>query len=144
LAPEVKKNLKKKASLSLYAVRLLCHAATVKASGNVDNGGLIGLEREDHRFGFRRAAIFRRHQAIKKPSRPGAASLAALGAQQRHQPDRFSFANPRSKNLSHSDTAYGFVFPINNIWRQSYGDGEEGEEEEEEEEERCRAFNHRC
>ena len=34
------------------AVRLLYHAATVKASGNVDNEGLIGREREDHRFGF--------------------------------------------------------------------------------------------
>jgi hypothetical protein len=37
------------------AVRLLYHAATVKASGNVDNKGLIGRAREDHRFGFRRA-----------------------------------------------------------------------------------------
>jgi len=39
------------------------HAATVKASGNVDNEGLIGRAREDHRFGFRRANIFRQYQA---------------------------------------------------------------------------------
>ena len=36
-------------------MRLLYHAASGK--------GHIGREREDHRFGFRRAAIFRRHQA---------------------------------------------------------------------------------
>jgi len=54
--------------------------------------GLIGLEREGHRFGFRRAAIFfRRHQADL------GLLLAALGAEQRHQPDPFSFANPRSQ-----------------------------------------------
>ena len=41
------------------AVRLLYDAATVKASGNVDNEGLI----EDHRFGLRRANIFRHYQA---------------------------------------------------------------------------------
>ena len=35
------------------AVRLLYHADTVKASGNVDNEGLIWRAREDHRFGFR-------------------------------------------------------------------------------------------
>jgi len=63
-------------------VRLLYHAASVK--------GLIGREREDHRFGFRRAAIFRRHQA-------DLGLLAALGAQQQHHPDRFSFAIPRSR-----------------------------------------------
>ena len=39
------------------AVRLPYHAATVKASGNVDNEGPIGCEQEDHRFGFRRATI---------------------------------------------------------------------------------------
>ena len=43
--------------------RLLYHGPTVKASGNVGNEGLIGREREDHRFGFRRTAIFRRYQA---------------------------------------------------------------------------------
>jgi hypothetical protein len=55
------------------AVRLLYHAATVKASGNVDNEGLIGRERDDPRFGFRRVAIFRRHRADLGPL------LAALG-----------------------------------------------------------------
>jgi len=73
------------------AVRLLYHAATVEASGNVDDEGLIGREREDHRFGFRRAAIFRRHQAELE------LLLAALGAQQWHLPDRFSFAIPSSR-----------------------------------------------
>ena len=43
-------------------MRLLYNAATVKASGNVDSEGLIGRAREDRRFGFRRANIFRRHQ----------------------------------------------------------------------------------
>jgi len=58
------------------AVRLLYHcAATVKASGDVDNEGLIERERVDHRFGFRRATIFRRHQAEL------GLLLAALGAQ---------------------------------------------------------------
>jgi hypothetical protein len=73
------------------AVRLLYHAATVKASGNVDNEGLIGREREDHRFGFRRANIFRRYQAEL------GLLLAALGAQQRHHPKHFSLAIPRSR-----------------------------------------------
>jgi hypothetical protein len=41
----------------------LLSCATVEASGNVGNEGLIGREREDHRFGFRRATIFRHHQA---------------------------------------------------------------------------------
>jgi len=49
-------------------VRLFYHGATLKASGNVDNEGLIGRDREDHRF-----------------------------AQQRHHPDRFSFANPKPR-----------------------------------------------
>ena len=73
------------------AVRLLYHAATVKASGNVDNEGLIGRAREDHRFGFRRANIFRQYQADL------GLVLAALGAQQRHHPKHFSFAIPRSR-----------------------------------------------
>ena len=42
------------------------------------NEGLTGREREDHRVGFRRATIFRRHQADL------GLLLAALGAQQRH------------------------------------------------------------
>jgi hypothetical protein len=42
-------------------VRLLYHAATVKASGNVDNEGLIRRAREEYRFGFRRANIFRHY-----------------------------------------------------------------------------------
>jgi hypothetical protein len=45
------------------AVRLLCHGAIVKASCNVDNGGLVGREPGNHPFGLRRAAIFSRHQA---------------------------------------------------------------------------------
>jgi hypothetical protein len=45
------------------AVRWLYHAATVKASGNVDNEGLIGRARKNHRFGLRRANIFRHYQA---------------------------------------------------------------------------------
>jgi len=49
------------------AVRLLYHAATVKVSGNVDNEGLIGRAREDHRFGFRKANIFRHYQADPCP-----------------------------------------------------------------------------
>jgi len=69
-------------------VRLLYHAATVKASGNVDNVGLIGRAREDHRFGFRRATIFRQYQADL------GLLLAATGAQQRHDPKHFSFAIP--------------------------------------------------
>ena len=72
-------------------MRLLYHAAAVKASGNVDNEGLIGRAREDHRFGFRRANIFRRYQADL------GLLLAALGAQQRHHPQHFSFAVPRSR-----------------------------------------------
>ena len=72
-------------------MRLLYHAATVKASGNVNNEGLIRREREERRFGFRRAGIFRRHQADL------GLLLAALGEQQRHQPDRFSVAFPRSQ-----------------------------------------------
>jgi len=32
-------------------------------NGNIDNEDLIGRAREDHRFGFRRANIFRRYQA---------------------------------------------------------------------------------
>ena len=47
--------------------------------------------REDHRFGFRRANIFRQYQADL------ALVLAALGAQQRHDPTHFSFAIPRSR-----------------------------------------------
>jgi len=66
-------------------VRLLYHAATVKAAGNVDNEGLIEREREDHRFGFRRAAIFQRHQAEL-------GLFLALGARQQHLQDRFFFA----------------------------------------------------
>jgi len=50
--------------------------------------GLIGREREDHRFGFRRATIFRHHQAEL------GLLLAALGAQQRRHPKHFSFAIP--------------------------------------------------
>jgi hypothetical protein len=73
------------------AVRLLYHAATVKGSGNVDNEGLIGRAREDHRFGCRRANIFRRYQAEL------GLLLAALGAQQRHPPKPFSFAIPKSR-----------------------------------------------
>jgi hypothetical protein len=73
------------------AVRLFYHAATVKASGNVDNEGLIGRAREDHRFGFRRVNIFRHYQADL------GLLLAALGAQQRHHPKHFSFAIPRSR-----------------------------------------------
>ena len=73
------------------AVRLLYHATAVKASGNVDNEGLIGRAREDHRFGFRRANIFRRYQADL------GLLLAALGAQQRHHPQHFSFVVPRSR-----------------------------------------------
>ena len=73
------------------AVRLLYHAATVKASGNVDNEGLIGRAREGHRFGFRRANIFRQYQADL------GRLLAAIGAQQRHDPKHFSFAIPRSR-----------------------------------------------
>jgi len=45
------------------ALRLLHHVAYVTASGNVDDEGLIGREREDHRFGSRRATILRRYQA---------------------------------------------------------------------------------
>jgi hypothetical protein len=45
------------------AAQARAHSATVKASGNVDNEGLTRWEREAHRFGFRRAAIFRRYQA---------------------------------------------------------------------------------
>jgi len=71
------------------AIRLFYHAARVKASGNVDHEGLSGRERDDHCFGFRRAAIFRRYQADLR------LLLAALGAQQRHHPDHFSFALPR-------------------------------------------------
>ena len=63
----------------------------VKASGNVDNEGLIGRAREDHRFGFRRANIFRQYQAEL------GLLLAAMGAQQRHNPKHFSFAIPRSR-----------------------------------------------
>ena len=44
-------------------VRLLYHVATIQASSNVDNEGLIGRGRQDHRFGLRRASIFRRLQA---------------------------------------------------------------------------------
>jgi hypothetical protein len=73
------------------AVRLLYHAATVKASGNVDNERLIGRAREDHWFGFRRANIFRRYQAEL------GLFLAALGVQQRRHPKHFSFAIPRSR-----------------------------------------------
>ena len=73
------------------AVRLLYHAATVKASGNVDNEGLIGRAREDHRFGFRRANIFRQYQADL------GLLLAAICAQQQHDPKHFSFAFPRSR-----------------------------------------------
>ena len=62
-----------------------------KALGNVDNEGLIGRAREDHRFGFRRANIFRQYQADL------GLVLAALGAQQRHHPKHFSFAIPRSR-----------------------------------------------
>ena len=65
--------------------------ATVKASANVDNEGLIGRAREDHRFGFRRANIFRQYQADL------GLLLAATGAQQRHDPKHFSFAIPRSQ-----------------------------------------------
>jgi hypothetical protein len=72
-------------------VRLLYHAASVKASGNVDNEGLIGRAREHHRFGFRRANIFRQYQADL------GLLLAAIGAQQRHNPKHFSFAIPRSR-----------------------------------------------
>jgi hypothetical protein len=71
------------------AVRLLYHAATVKASGNVDNEGLIGRAREDQRLGFRRANIFRHYQL--------GLLLAALGAQQRHHTKHFSFVIPRSR-----------------------------------------------
>ena len=52
---------------------------------------LIGRAREDHRFGFRRANIFRQYQADL------GLVLAALGAQQRHHPKHFSFAIPRSR-----------------------------------------------
>jgi hypothetical protein len=55
---------------------LLYHAATIKASGNVDNEGLIGREREDHCFSLRRVAIVLLHQADLE------LLLAALGAQQ--------------------------------------------------------------
>jgi hypothetical protein len=64
-------------------VRLLYHAATVKASGNVDNEVLIGRAQEDHRFGFRRANIFRHYQAdlgllLRRPRRAAAAPPQAL------------------------------------------------------------------
>jgi hypothetical protein len=72
-------------------VRLLYHAATVKASVNVDNDGLIGRAREDQRLGFRRANIFRQYQADL------GLVLAALGAQQLHNPMHFSFAILRSR-----------------------------------------------
>jgi len=52
------------------------------------NEGLIGRAREDHRFGFRRANIFRHYKADL------GLLLAALGAQQRHHPKHFSFAIP--------------------------------------------------
>jgi hypothetical protein len=59
----------------------------------VDNEGLIVRAREDHRFGFRRANIFRQYQADL------GLILAALGAQQRawHHPKHFFFAIPRSR-----------------------------------------------
>ena len=37
--------------------------APSQASGNIDNEGLIGRERQDHAFDYRRASIFRRRQA---------------------------------------------------------------------------------
>ena len=73
------------------AVRLLYHVATFQASGNVDNEGLIGRARQDPRFGYRRASIFRRLQADL------GLLLAALGAQQRHAPAGFSFLPPRPR-----------------------------------------------
>ena len=73
------------------AVRLLYHVATIQATGNVDNEGLIGRARQDHRFGYRRASIFRRLQADL------GLLLAALGAQQRHAPAGFSFLPPRPR-----------------------------------------------
>jgi len=51
----------------------------------------IQINREDHCFGFRRATIFRRHQAEL------GLLLAAIDAQQRHPPKHFSFAIPRSR-----------------------------------------------
>jgi hypothetical protein len=60
-------------------MRMRCACSTMlplsKASGNVDNEGLIGRAREDHRFGFRRANIFRHYQADL------GLLLAALGVQ---------------------------------------------------------------
>ena len=73
------------------AVRLLYHVATIQATGNVDNEGLIGRARQDPRFGYRRASIFRRLQADL------GLLLAALGAQQRHAPAGFSFLPPRPR-----------------------------------------------
>lgn len=61
--------------------------ATVQASGDVDNEGLIGREREGRRFGLPRAAIFRRLQA-------DLGLLAAFGAQQWHHPTHFSITLP--------------------------------------------------
>ena len=63
-------------------------ASLVKMRSNLHRAGRA---REDHRFGFRRANIFRQYQADL------GLILAALGAQQRHHPKHFSFALPRSR-----------------------------------------------
>ena len=71
---------------------VLHHVAYFRASGNVDSEGLIGREREDHRVGFRGAAILRRYQAEL------GILLAAFGAQHLHYPKHFSLLRPRPLN----------------------------------------------
>ena len=68
--------------------RLLYHMVTIQPSGNEDNEGLIGREREDHGLGFR-ATIFL--SAVSKLT--SASSSPPPGAQQRHhKPDLCSSA----------------------------------------------------
>ena len=65
--------------------------AFAKELNKLNNEGLIGRARQDHRFGYRRASMFRRLQADL------GLLLAALGAQQRHAPAGFSFLPPRPR-----------------------------------------------
>ena len=61
--------------LYVDVARLLYHVATVKATSDADNEGLIGRGRQGHRFG------------LSRPSSELSLLLAALGVQQRHDPD---------------------------------------------------------
>ena len=91
---------------------LVYNVATIQASGNVDNEGLIGRAQQNHHLGYRRVSMFRRLQADL------GLLLSALGVPQRHAQASFSFLAPWQRhsrggsgipNLAlHIATAYEF------------------------------------